>query len=52
MLRFVEKMRRQALQVFQRSHNQGNSIQGKILRKQLCLENPVDCFNCLKAYGF
>lgn len=50
MLRFVEPMRRQAIEVFTQSHK--IKLTGRFLKKQLVLEDPKDCYNCMKAYGF
>lgn len=49
MIRFLDTMRRIALETFSRSHR---VVVGKLLRSQLCLEHPIDCFKCMEAYGF
>ena len=52
MLRFVDAMRRKALETFYKSHFHSKFIMGKTLRNKLCLQNQVDCYNCMLAYGF
>ena len=53
MLNFIERLRRQAIHEFTKSTVfHGQKINGQFIMNALMLPDKVDCFNCIRGYGF